>query len=182
LTTAGVTLAPSTNEVVYGRAARLSGSVPTKQPGQQVTIYAQRLADPSYRLIATLLTGDGGLWALAVKPAVATSYKASWGGGTGAPTTIGVRPQVAFRSLGHGRFLIRVFAGRSFAFRVVKLQRRTAFGTWVTVNRVRLGARSGATVRAPLPRGTFRLRVAMSVNQAGAGYLAGISRVVVYRR
>jgi hypothetical protein len=182
VTTTGVTLAPSTNEVVYGRAVRLSGSVPTKQPGEQVTVYAQRLSEPSFRLIATLLTGNGGLWAVAAKPAIATAYKASWNGGTSQPTVIGVRPAVAFRSLGNGRFTTRVLAARSFAFRVVKIQRRSAFGGWVTVKRVRLGQRSGATFRALLPKGTSRLRVAMSVNQAGAGYLAGISRTVVYRR
>ena len=36
--------------------------------------------------------------------------------------------------------------------------------------------------RATLPRGTSRLRIAMSVNQAGAGYLAGFSRTIVVRR
>jgi hypothetical protein len=180
--TPGVTLAPSTGEIVYGRDVRLSGSVPTKQAGEQVTLYAQRLGEPSYRLIATLLTGDGGAWAASTKPIVATSYKASWNGGTSAATTIGVRPAVAFRTLSGGRFATRVLAARSFAFRVVQLQRRSVLGRWVTVRRVRLNGRSAATFRAALPKGTSRLRVAMSINQAGAGYLAGISRTIVHRR
>jgi hypothetical protein len=50
------------------------------------------------------------------------------------------------------------------------------------VRRVRLNGRSAATFRAALPKGTSRLRVAMSINQAGAGYLAGISRTIVHRR
>jgi hypothetical protein len=180
--TAGVTLAPSTNEVIYGRAVRLSGSVPTRQPGEQVTVYAQRFGEPSYRLIATLLTGTGGAWAYRAKPVVGTSYKAGWSGGTSAPTGIGVRPAVAFRVLAGGRFATRVTAGRSFAFRVVQLQRRTALGRWATLKRVRLNVRSAATFRAVLPKGSSRLRIAMSINQAGPGYLAGISRTILRRR
>ena len=55
----------------------------------------------------------------------------------------------------------------------------------MTVKRVRLqgSPRSPAgTFRAALPRGRSTLRIAMSVNQAGAGYLAGFSRTIVYRR
>jgi hypothetical protein len=181
-TTPGVTMAPSSNEVVYGGAVRLSGSVPTRQSGEQVTLWAQRLGEPSYRLIATLITGTGGAWALAVKPVVATSYRASWNGGMSAPTAIGVRPQIAFRVLARNRFATRALAGRSFAFRVVQLQRRTQFGRWVIVKRVRLNRSSAATFRAVLPRGTSRYRIAMSINQAGAGYLAGISRTRLLRR
>jgi hypothetical protein len=62
----------------------------------------------------------------------------------------------------------------------VKFQRRTSAGRWVTVKRVRLKRRSAAIFRTRLRRGTFR--IVMSVNQAGPGYLAGISRTIVYRR
>jgi hypothetical protein len=48
------------------------------------------------------------------------------------------------------------------------------------VKRVRLNRRSTARFRTRLRRGTFR--IVMSVNQAGPGYLAGISRTIVYRR
>jgi hypothetical protein len=52
----------------------------------------------------------------------------------------------------------------------------------VLLKRVRLNARSAKLFRATLPRGVSRLRVAISVNQAGAGYLAGFSRTIVVRR
>jgi hypothetical protein len=45
---------------------------------------------------------------------------------------------------------------------------------------VRLRRGSATTFRTRLRRG--RLRVVMSVNQAGPGYLAGFSRTIVYRR
>ncbi|HEX2288061.1 MAG TPA: hypothetical protein VHH31_04830, partial [Gaiellaceae bacterium] len=90
------------------------------------------------------------------------------------------RPRVAFRRIGRARFVTRVVAARSFRGRKVKFQRRTSAGRWVTVKRVRLKRRSAATFRTRLRRGTFR--IVMSVNQAGPGYLAGISRTIVYRR
>jgi hypothetical protein len=38
------------------------------------------------------------------------------------------------------------------------------------------------TFRAALPRGRSTLRIAMSVNQAGEGYLGGFSRTILFRR
>jgi hypothetical protein len=181
-TTVGVTLAPSTLQVVYGRSLRLVGRVPTRQPGEQVTLYAQRIGEPSFRSIATFLTGTDGVWGYTAKPAIGTSYKASWNGGTSPATAIGVRPAVSFRALTKRRFTTRVVASHKFAFRFVQLQRRTVFGRWVTVKRVHLNGKSTSTFRATLPKGRSTLRIAMSVNQAGVGYLAGISRTIVYRR
>jgi hypothetical protein len=52
----------------------------------------------------------------------------------------------------------------------------------VTIKRATLDLNSRARFQAALPVGANRLRIAMSVNQAGAGYLAGFSREIVYRR
>ena len=95
---------------------------------------------------------------------------------------VAVRPAISLRRTATGRFSTRVTGARSFAGRLVQLQRRTAAGRWVTIKRVRLNARSARLFKATLPAGTSRLRIAMSVNQAGAGYLAGFSRTIVFRR
>jgi hypothetical protein len=178
-TTTGVTLAAHAHKVVFGRAVMLSGLVPTRRAGESVTVFAERFGWGSPRSIATVVTGDGGVWRYLARPTIRTSYMANWSGVTSRATVIGVRPRVRFRRIGGARFFTRVVAARSFRGRVVKLQRRTA-GRWVTVKRVRLKRRSAATFRTRLRRGTFR--VVMSVNQAGPGYLAGISRTIVYRR
>ena len=60
----------------------------------------------------------------------------------------------------------------------VRLQRLSSFGQWVTIKRVSLGLDSRARFQATLPLGVSRLRIAMSVNQAGVGYLAGFSREI----
>ncbi len=179
--TTGATIAARRRKVVFGRGVMLSGFVPTLRGGESVTIYAAEFGKGSPRALATLVTGDGGLWRSLVRPLIRTTYTASWNGGTSRALTIGVRPAVAFRRVGPARFHTRVVAGRSFKGRLVKLQRKTRYG-WVTVKRVRLNRRSAATFRVRFRPGTKRLRVVISVNQAGRGYLAGISRTIVYRR
>jgi hypothetical protein len=106
---------------------------------------------------------------------------ASSNGVTSREMVIGVRPLVRFHRVGRARFGVRVLGTRSFAGRRVKLQRLTSAG-WRTVKSVRLNRLSGKTFRVQLRRGRSTLRVVMSVNQAGPGYLAGISRTIVYRR
>lgn len=181
-TTVGVTLTAPAGPVVYGRAISLSGTVPTKRARETVTVFAQRYGESSFASVATVLTGDGGAWTYLAQPGIQTTYKAGWGGGLSAPTIVGVRPAVSLRRLATGRLVTRVAARHSFAGRYVQLQRRTASGGWRTLKRVRLNASSTARFRAQLPRGKSVLRIAFSINQAGAGYLGGVSRTIVYRR
>jgi hypothetical protein len=179
--TAGVTLTALTRQVVFGRTIYLRGAVPMRAAGQAVTVYAQPYGTPSFRSIAVVLTAADGSWAYLAKPTIATAYRAAWQGGTSAPVSIGVHPAIRFSRTGK-HFLVRVGAGRTFAHRVVQLQRRTAGGRWLTIKRVRLGARSRVEFTAVLPRGRSTLRMAFSVNQAGAGYLGAKSRAIAVTR
>jgi hypothetical protein len=181
-TTAGVTLSAQGRRVVYGRGVLLSGVVPTGRAGELVTLFAQVFGTGSPAAVANVVTGGGGAWQYLARPSILTSYSATWGGLTSGAIEIGVRPRVRFRRIGRARLTTRVLAARSFRGRMVKLQRRTSAGRWVTVKRIRLNRRSAATFRVRLRRGRSPLRVVMSVNQAGPGYLAGISRTIVYRR
>jgi hypothetical protein len=186
-TTLGVSLATPAPRVVYGRGLTLSGAIPVKRAGETVTLLAQELGRGSFRSIATVRTAADGTWRYLAKPTIRTSYRASWNGGTSGTTVVGVRPAVSLRRTAAGLLSTRVRGARPFAGRFVQLQRRTAAGRWVTIKRLRLNGRSAATFRpvtfrAALPRGASTLRVAMSINQAGAGYLAGFSRTIVFRR
>jgi hypothetical protein len=181
--TQGVTLTTSTREVVFGGRIRLQGVVPSLAAGEQVTVFAQPFGRSSPFSIATVLSGAGGAWSYLARPTIGTLYQAGWQGGTSAPVIIGVHPAISLVKTATGRLLTHVRGGRSFAFRFVKLQRRTAAGTWVTVTRLRLNRNSSALFRgALLPRGRSTIRIVMSVNQAGAGYLGGKSRAIVFRR
>ena len=180
--TVGVTLTAPALRVVYGRGILLAGTVPTKRAGESVTVFAQKFGEVSFSSVATVLTAADGTWRYLAKPRIRTLYLASWAGAKSSATAVGVRPAVSLRRNAGGRLSTRVAGARSFAGRLVQLQRRTTAGRWVTIKRVRLGVRSAAVFRATLPRGTSVLRIAMSINQAGDGYLGGFSRTIAYRR
>ena len=180
--TAGVTLTVAVHSLVYGRTILLSGAVPTRTANSPVTIYAQPYGETSPHSIAVVLTRADGTWSYLAKPTIGTAYLAGWAGGTTAPVGVGVHPAVTLVRMRTGAFRTRVSAAHGFPRRVVQLQRRTAAGRWVTVKRVRLGARSRVDFKASLPRGRSVVRIAISVNQAGAGYLGGVSRAIVVRR
>ena len=180
--TTGVTIRASALSVVYGQRVTLSGAVSSGQSGESVTVYAQPFGTSSFRSIATVLTSASGTWSYAAKPSIRTEYEASWKTAPSSSVVVGVHPLVSLRGLKGARFSAHVATGRSFAGRYVKLQRLSALGQWVTVSMKQLNASSTAIFYPKLPRGTSRLRAAISVNQAGAGYLGGASHTIAYRK
>ena len=180
-TTAGVTLATPARLVVYGRRITLTGTVPTRRGGEVVALLEQSYGAGGFTTIANVVTAADGSWRYLAKPTIRTSYVASWNRGSSPAATVGVRPAVSLRRLPSGKVATRVRGGHSFAGRFVQLQRRSPTGRWITVKRARLDARSAAILRPSVPEGISVLRIAMSVNQAGEGYLAGFSRGLVYR-
>ncbi len=135
--------------------------VNNKKANEQVTLTAQPYAQASPIVLATVVTGTGGTFGFVTKPQLLTVYQATWKTAKSLAVTTAVRPVISF-----GRssvFVTRVYAGRSMAGKSVQVQRLSAF-------------------RVLLPRGLSPLRIAMSVNQAGVGYLAGFSREITFRR
>jgi hypothetical protein len=183
-TTAGpsLTLASSTLTVVSRNAVTLSGKVASGRANETVAVFAQRFASGSFTALATVLTDPGGTWSLIVRPTISTTYKGVWNGTTSSTVAVGVRPAVTLRALPRLRFATRVLAARSFAGRTVQLQRHLLDGRWLTIARAHLNSRSSAVFRPKLKRGRWTLRVAISVNQAGGGYLAGFSPWISIRR
>jgi hypothetical protein len=179
-----VTLKLSTLRVVYRNPVILTGTISTRQAGESVAIFAQRFsfADTNFARLATVTTSSDGTWSYSTKPTIKTTYQAHWKGVTSPMLAVGVKPLVAFHVITGNRFSTKVVAARSFVTRIVQFQRRSSYGQWVTLKRLRLNASSAAIFRAKLPTGTSRLRIAISVNQSGAGYLGGISRTIVYHR
>ena len=181
-TAASVTLTASTFQLIYGNSVSLSGTVSSKLAGVNVAILAEPFGATSFTTVATVLSGANGDWSYPARTKLRTAYQANAGGGSSAPVVIGVRPAVSLRVITKARFSSRVVASTSFAGKSVQLQRQ-AGGKWVTLARARLNHKSTAIFRASaLPHGASTIRIAMSVNQAGAGYLAGFSRTLVYQR
>jgi plastocyanin len=172
-----LTFATTVPIATYGDPVTLSGVVSSKREGEVVAIWYRPYPQPNMIARATLLTGPGGTFSFIAAPKILTTYQASWKGATSLPTTVEVRPKITL-GVNQG-WRIRVRGGQSFAGRAVQFQRlNPATGQWVTLRKPLLDATSRARVRYRLPKGTNQVRVAMSVNQAGAGYLGAFSPVV----
>jgi plastocyanin len=179
-TAPAVSLAASLTQVVYSTKVMLSGQINSKAEGQQVQIVYQPHGQVSPIVLATVLTGKDGLFGYEVKPTILTTYQARWGSAASASVAVEVAPRVTLGRL--SRWITCVYAGRSMQGKKVRVQRQSRFGEWVSIRALELGPKSCARFRLLLPKGVSRLRVKMSVNQAGAGYLAGLSREVSWRR
>jgi plastocyanin len=176
-----VSIATSSSSTNFNGSVVLSGVVSNQAANETVTIRSQSYGSAAFVKLADVKTGVGGAWTYTAHPTIRTVFDSTWGKNASTQITVGVRPLVSIRALSGNKFSTKVLAARSFAGRYVQLQRRSA-GRWVTLKRVRLGSTSAGTLKASLPMGTSTLRFAISVNQAGAGYLAGFSRTLVYHR
>src|SRR5919201_359490 len=152
-----VSIGAGTPILVYGQATHIRGQISSGQAGETVVLFAQQYGAPSQVEAGRALTGTSGVWDIAV------------------------HPKVSF-SLVRGRGFVKVQAARSMAGRKVYVQRLTRFREWVKIKRVILGPFSSRRFRFHPARGRYVLRAYMTVNQAGPGYLDGISRTIVYRQ
>jgi plastocyanin len=175
-----VSIATSAPLVTYGTGLALSGAVSTLQPNETVQVYTLPFGQVSWTLAATVLTGPGGAWAYATTPQAMTQYKVRWRNLESAVATIGVTPSLSLRRIS-GWWVAKAVGARSFSGRSVQIQRFNAFGQWVTLKKVKLNSSGAQRFKVTLPKGLNRLRLAMSVNQAGAGYAGGFSKTILWR-
>jgi plastocyanin len=176
-----VSLAASTGIDTFGTQIMLTGQVSNLRAGERVEIFSRPYPGTSFVKLAEVLTTQNGAWAYPTTPEILTSYEALWRGNKSAEIGVAVRPRISFGRR-FGWFVVDVNGNRSFANRVVILQRLSRLGQWVNVRKVTLGSQSARRFKSLMPKGTSRLRIVMSVNQAGAGYLGGMSSTLVFRR
>ena len=178
-----VTIGASLPIIVYGQQVTLSGTVSSGNANEKVTIYQQPYPQTSFAELTTVLTTTNGAWNLVLTPSprILTQYQAKWSGRTSVNVAVNVRPRIRLTQR-NGKFTTIVQSATSHARLSVLAQRLSRFGQWVTLKKVRLGGRSSAVFRLTLPKGKSRIRVAMSINQAGAGYLDGYSPTITVRR
>jgi hypothetical protein len=177
-----LTLRARAVQVVHGGRVALSGAVTGGATGVPVTILAAHYGASSYTPIGTTFSRNAGSYVFYVRPTIGTSYEVSANGGTTPPVTIGVRPAVTLTALRQARLKTHVTAGVQLIGRLIQLQRREG-ARWVTVKQLHLSTRSTAIFHASaLPHGRSTIRIALSVNEAGPGLLAGFSRELHYRR
>ena len=137
--------------------------------------------NPNAILRTTVLTTTGGAYTFVVAPGILTTYQATWKGAYATPTTIQVQPKLTLGR--NGAWVIHAYGGHGLAGRDVQFQRlNTLTGQWVTLRKVQLNARSGARLSLTLPKGLNHLRLAMSVNEAGAGLLGAVGTPITWRQ
>jgi plastocyanin len=176
-----VTIGAAAPIILYGQSTTIAGTVSSGQANEKVDVYGQPYGATSPALVASLLTGPNGAWAVAVTPAWATTYSAHWKSIVSSTVSVGVRPNISFTIRTHQRAAIKVKTARSMQGRKVYIQRFTRFHEWVKFRAVILGSTSGRTFRLHLKRGRYTLRAYMSINEAGIGYLEGYSRTIILR-
>jgi hypothetical protein len=177
-----LTLRANKTAVVSGSIVLLSGIVSSGAPGVGVTILAERFGSTSFTQVGTTVTRNGGAWTFYAHPHIGTTYQASGNGGPSQTVFVAVRPAVTLTALNGARIKTHVSAGIQLIGRLVQLQRMVN-GRWVTLAYRHLSPGSVAIFHAAsLPHGRSRIRIAMSVNEAGPGLLAGFSRTIPYRR
>jgi plastocyanin len=138
---------------VYRNPVRIFGSIPNGATGEAVTIQIRPYGKPP--IMRTAVT-ESGAYELTYRPTIRTDVQATWNGTTSeASPTIGVRPLVIFRALNLNRnlFFVRVRAQRSYARKIVRINRQNSKGVWVTTRIVRLNRFGEKRFRGRFPAG-----------------------------
>jgi plastocyanin len=189
------TLNASRQTVVYGGSVALTGRVPNSRAGEKVTLKAEVLAPNGTKqtsAVAETTTTTGGDFAFTAVPSSQSTYTVSWQSSlitttTSPAVTVKVAPRVGLgvvRKFGrYVTFSTKATSAVSYAGRSVYIQRRNAYGQWVSLKRVVLKSSTIATrSTVRLPKGLSRIRVLMPQAQAGTGYVAGSSRTLLIVR
>jgi plastocyanin len=166
--------------ITFGDQTTISGTVSNAKADEAVLVLAQPYGS-SVQQVAALMTSTGGVFTYTTGPTLLTSYSVKWKTATSQTLTVQVRPRITLAHTSATRLFARVTATPSFAGHSIYLQRRSQFGQWVTVSKLKLGPNSGRSFKAPHRKGRFTYRVYMTTNQAGAGYLDSASNSVRVR-
>jgi plastocyanin len=173
-----VSIASSQGTVFYGGGIRLTGFISSGAANQLIEVWSKPFGQSSPIKVADLRTVTSGAYDFPTTPRVLTEYYARWGSRQSVTVAIGVRPRITF--LRRAPFFgVSAKAQTPMAGRWVYVQRRSALAQWVNIKKVRLGATGGARFRLTLKRGRNMLRVFMTTNQAGSGYLWSHSRTLI---
>jgi plastocyanin len=168
--------------VTAGNQVHISGAISPPAVGDGVIIYAQPYPQASFVEIGRVQTTTNGLYDFAYTPTILTAFKTEWKGKSSAVVTTAVAPALTLTRVGNW-FVVRARAAKSFSGRWVYVQRLNQFGQWVSLRKVYLNRQSTQRFKLTTLRpGLSRIRVYMTTNQAGAGYVFSSSQTIAVRR
>ena len=178
---ANVTLQAGASTIVYGDSTMVSGAVTNQLTNEPVTLSSQPYGKGT-QSIATTTTSANGTFSFPVSPTIQTSYQAHWRT-TGSPSvSVNVAPRVGFGQSGR-LYTAKVTSDIGYGGHFVWVQRKAPYGSFRNVKRIYLGAAgSRAVFRVTIPKGRSVLRLVLPADQAGPGYVQGLSRLIAVKR
>jgi hypothetical protein len=137
---------------------QFSGTIPSGQQGEYVTILAQKCGQASFTAFTGTTTDEGGHWHVDAYPTTSAAYRARWNNRLSPPVTVGVRPPVRINLTKEpgNRFRVWLFADSNLNGRFIALQRLSG-GRWIHVRKARVFT-AGAAGTAVRFETTFRVR------------------------
>jgi plastocyanin len=177
-----VSIASTAGTVFYAAGIRLTGTISSGAANQTIEIWSRPFDQASFAKAAELKTVTAGGYDWSDVPDVLTFYQARWGNRASAIISVGVRPRITFTRRSGNLFTVSARARDSMAGRWVYVQRRSPLAQWVNVKKVRLGTTGARRFTYRLKTGRNVLRIFMTTNQAGAGYLWSHSRTLLIRK
>lgn len=176
-----VSIAASAGVVFHGAPVRLTGAISSKAANQIVQIWGRPYGQTSFVKLSDVSTATAGAYDYPTAPSLLTEYQAKWGNRTSVSIAVGVRPRVTLIRRAPW-FVTSVKAGTPFARRFVYVQRKSSLGQWVNIKKVVMGSSGARRFKLNLRRGRHALRIFLTTNQAGTGYLWSHSRTIVVRK
>ena len=177
-----LTLNAASSTIVYGSGTTLSGKASglVTLQGENVSLTAQPFGKGAQSLQSTTTAADGS-YQFAVSPTIQTTYQSHWRTADSNQVQVNVAPRVGF-----GRsdriFTAKVTSDLGYSGHFVWLQRNTSVFGWTNIKRVYLNSSSLARFMVRLPHGRTMLRLVLPISEAGAGYVAGLSRSILVIR
>jgi plastocyanin len=176
-----VSIGSSAGAVFFGAGIRLTGVVSSGQANQRVEIWKRPYGQASFVKAAELMTVAAGGYDWSDVPTILSEYQARWGNRASAVVMVGVRPRITLIRRAPW-FVTSAKAQTSMAGRWVYVQRRSSLNQWVNIKKVRLGSSGARRFKLDLKPGRNILRIFMTTNQAGSGYLWSHSRTLFIRK
>jgi plastocyanin len=169
-----VSLALSVPIVFYGEPITLSGTISSGAANESVELDQQPWGQASQTQVAVIKTGANGAYTYSLTPSIYTTYVARWKNVASASVVAQVAPKMHLVPGSGGYMKVTISSPVSLWHRHVYLQRLSQYGQWVNIAALTLGQQNGRLFQptAYLPKGVSRIRVFLSVNQAGNGLLA----------
>jgi plastocyanin len=177
--TSNVSVGVTRIRAVYRNPVRIFGSIPNGATGESVTIHIKRYGKPE--ITKTAVT-ESGAYELMYRPTLNTEVFATWNNTTSESSPkVGVRPLVRFRTLNRAQniFFVRVSAAKSYAHKIVRINRQNSHGRWITTRIIRLNRFGEKRFTGRFPFGTTKAQAWVG---ATPGYVPGFSVIKLVSR